>query len=111
MYKIEIQAETVSELAQRMVLMGAQLQRDTGAPAEPATKPEPKAKAKEPSKAPEQSTLNFEKDVAARVLRLVQQKGKEAATTLLSEFGASRASHVEADRWPELVSRLDEVLA
>ena len=113
MYRIEIQAETLSELAKRMVLMGAQLQRDgvTDESAEP--EPEPKAKSKPAAKTKEKSapSLSFEQDVTSRVLRLVKVKGKVAVTDILEGFGVSRASQVNESDWPALVEQLDEALA
>ena len=111
MYKIEIQAETLGELAQRMVLMGAQLQREGGN--DKKSEPEPKAKSKPDAKTKEKSvpSLNFEQDVTSRVLRLVKAKGKVAVTDILEDFGASRASQVSESDWPALVEKLDEALA
>jgi hypothetical protein len=111
MYRIEIQAETLSELAQRMVLMGAQLQRD-GVTDESA-EPEPKAKSKPAAKTEEKSapSLSFEQDVTSRVLRLVKAKGKVAVTDILEGFGVSRARQVNESDWPALVKQLDEALA
>lgn len=117
MYRIEIQAETLSELAQRMVLMGAQLQREdaAGETAEPKAEAKAKAKAKSKpaAKTEEKSapSLSFEQDVTSRVLRLVKAKGKVAVTDILEGFGVSRASQVDESDWPALVEQLDEALA
>ena len=115
MYKIEIQAETLSELAQRMVLMGAQLQREdaAGETAEPKAEAKAKAKSKPAAKTEEKSapSLSFEQDVTSRVLRLVKAKGKVAVTDILEGFGVSRASQVDESDWPALVEQLDEALA
>lgn len=117
MYRIEIQAETLSELAQRMGLMGAQLQLGAQLQRDSVTdesaEPEPKAKSKPAAKTKEKSapSLSFEQDVTPRVLRLVKVKGKVAATDILEGFGVSRASQVNESDWPALVEQLDEALA
>lgn len=53
--------------------------------------------------------LDFDTDVAPKVLAAVQKAGKPTVTELLAEFGVERASQLEADRWPELVERLADL--
>jgi hypothetical protein len=108
-YRIEIQADTLPELAHRMVLMGAQLQRQSAEAEEAEKTAEPKAKPK--AKEKEAPELNFEQDVASRVLRLVKAEGKELVADILADFGVKRASEVDPQQWPDLIVRLDEELA
>lgn len=55
--------------------------------------------------------LNFEKDIAPRVLAVVQAKGKPVMQEILSEFGVERASQIPADVLAEFVEVLDKELA
>lgn len=50
--------------------------------------------------------LDYQNDVAARVLKLVRDQGKDAATTFLSRFGVASARELTEDRWPEVVGEL-----
>lgn len=172
MFKIEIQADSIPQLADRLLALGAQLsipaevglQRTvaaigtalaedavsaTATAAEPAprktraTKPKPEpeveaakseaqvesmtdaarneAPAEAEAEAPEvqaevesgivAADLDFDKDVAPRVLDLVARKGREAMVKVLDEFGAARASEVDAAQWPELLNKLAEAAA
>lgn len=170
MFKIEIQADSIPQLADRLLALGAQLsipaevglQRTvaaigtalaedavsaTATAAEPAPrktratkpKPEPEVEAAKSeaqvesmtdaarneapaeAEAPEvqaevesgiiAADLDFDKDVAPRVLDLVARKGREAMVKVLDEFGAARASEVDAAQWPELLNKLAEAAA
>lgn len=158
LFKIEVQADSIPQLADRLLALGAQLsipaetglQRTVAAvaatlvsEAEPAKrtrgpnkpKPEPEVEAaaeKQPEpktesmaaaeEAPEaQATeepesgivaaeLDFDKDVAPRVLDCVARKGRETMTGILDQFGAARASEVDKAQWPELIARLEEAV-
>ena len=52
--------------------------------------------------------LDFDKDVAPIVLGLVKTRGKPWVLEVLSQFGVKRASELPADRWPELVTALED---
>lgn len=58
----------------------------------------------------ENADLDFDKDVAPLVIKLVGAKGKPFVTELLGEFGVERASQVDEARWPELIERLNDAL-
>lgn len=135
-YQITITADSVAELAGRLLAMGAQLARP--APAASPTviaQPEPVVLADEvvfepeiyrdevlyvsPSKAPEpevapepepeaepEVVLNYDKDVSPKVLALVKARGREVAMKLLEEYGVQRASQMPAKQWPELLFRI-----
>lgn len=131
-YRIEIAAETLSELAGKALALAAQFQ--TTAP-QAKTKidpvmPELREAAEKassdptPSEAsptapsgtePETPTtgepLNFELDVAPVVLRAVALKTKSFVQDVLSEFGSARASELDPARWPELIARLEAEMA
>jgi hypothetical protein len=54
--------------------------------------------------------IDFDRDVAKRVITLVQLKGKPAAEAIMGAFGVGRASEVPASEWPKLIEALDEAL-
>jgi hypothetical protein len=110
MYKIEITADTLSELAGKVMSLAVKLhptadvERAYAPPAEPVeinpvapAAPEPAAPA-----------LSFEKDVAPIVLRAVATKGKPFVEGIMTQFGVERASQLPAERWPELITHLEE---
>lgn len=135
MYKIEITADTLSELAGKAMSLAAKL--NTGiateaapklevaeaAPANPTPAPKsaPAAEISEspptteepsttPAPAASASELNFDTDVAPIVLQVVKEKGKPVAQDILSQFGVEKASMLDASRWPELVNALQDTL-
>jgi hypothetical protein len=109
MYKIEITADTLSELAGKIMSLAVKLhptanvERVYAPPAEinpvaPAT----------PAPVAELPALSFEKDVAPIVLRAVATKGKPFVEGIMTQFGVERASQLPAERWPELITHLEE---
>jgi hypothetical protein len=58
---------------------------------------------------PASNELNYEVDVAPKVLAAVQKAGKPAVVEVLGQFGVERASQLEAARWPELVEMLGDL--
>jgi hypothetical protein len=120
MYKIEITADTLAELAGKVMSLAVKLhptadvERAYAPPAEPVeinpvalAAPEPAASA---PAAPEPAApaLSFEKDVAPIVLRAVATKGKPFVESIMTQFGVERASQLPAERWPELITHLEE---
>jgi len=120
MYKIEIIADTLAELAGKVMSLAVKLhptadvERAYAPPAEPVeinpvalAAPEPAAPA---PAAPEPAApaLSFEKDVAPIVLRAVATKGKPFVEGIMTQFGVERASQLPAERWPELITHLEE---
>jgi hypothetical protein len=59
--------------------------------------------------APVVADLDFDTDVAPKVLGAVQKHGKLAVEAVLAEFGVERASQLEANRWPELIEKLGDL--
>lgn len=55
-------------------------------------------------------TLNFDKEVAPLVLKLVQTKGPEAIKAILDQFGVQRASQIDPARFGELVDLVQDAL-
>jgi hypothetical protein len=104
MYKIEITADTLSELAGKIMSLAVKLhptadvERAYAPPAEPV---------EINPVAPATPALNFEKDVAPVVLRAVATKGKPFVEGVMTEFGVERASQLDAARWAELIDRLE----
>jgi len=154
MFKLEVTADSIPELADRLLALGAQLsippgvniaaaagasaetdqpQRRTRGPNKPKAElevetaqqaadergePQTESMADEQPEAEAEvesgivaADLDFDKDVAPRVLDLVARKGREAMTNILDQFGAARASEVDAAQWPELVAKLEEAAA
>jgi len=113
MYKIEITADTLTELAGKIMSLAVKLhptanvERAYAPPAEPVAinpvapaTPAPVAELPAPA-------LSFEKDVAPVVLRAVATKGKPFVEGVMIEFGVERASQLDAARWAELIDRLE----
>ena len=112
MYKIEITADTLSELAGKVMSLAVKLhptadvERAYAPPAEPV-EINPVAPAAPAPEAPAPA-LSFEKDVAPIVLRAVATKGKPFVEGIMTQFGVERASQLPAERWPELITHLEE---
>jgi hypothetical protein len=104
MYKIEITADTLAELAGKVMSLAVKLhptadvERAYAPPAEPV---------EINPVAPATPALSFEKDVAPVVLRAVATKGKPFVEGVMIEFGVERASQLDAARWAELIDRLE----
>lgn len=126
-YKVEVTADSLSELAGKVLALAAQFQvTQAEAPvakaparkakaAEPAPEPvaaapEPEAVAPEPEPTPEPeaATLDFDKDVAALVLETLAVKGRDVVSGILSQFGVAKASQLDEKLWPELVAALKD---
>lgn len=138
-YRIEITADSLAELGGKALALGIQLgQAQSTAPAAPVaakkstTKPaettaaaivaQEAAQEPPPVDNAEQDTgveaetydtpaeIDFDRDVAKRVITLVQLKGKPAAEAVMGAFGVGRASEVSSSEWPKLIEALDEAL-
>ena len=128
-YKVEVTADSLSELAGKVLALAAQFQvTQAEAPvakaparkakaAEPAPEPvapepdpEPEAVAPEPEPTPEPeaAALDFDKDVAALVLETLAVKGRDVVSGILSQFGVAKASQLDEKLWPELVAALKD---
>ena len=133
MIKIEVTGNSIPEVADKLLAIGASLQGITttmsvevakAAPVDPTPAPksappvevtESQPTTTEPSSTPapaaSASELDFELDVAPVVLRAVSSKGKPFVQDILSEFGSVRASQLAVDLWPELIDRLEAEMA
>lgn len=122
-YKIEVTADSLSELAGKVLALAAQFQvTQAEAPvakaparkakaAEPAPEPvapEPEIVAPEPTPEPEAPALDFDKDVAALVLESLAVKGRDVVSGVLSQFGVAKASQLDEKLWPELIAALKD---
>lgn len=119
MYKIEITADTLTELAGKAMSLAVKLNSGTATepavyvpPAEPVeinpVAPTPPVNSTTPTKIEEvMPALNFDTDVAPVVLRAVATRGKPFVEAAMAEFGVERASQLDAARWAELIDRLD----
>jgi len=121
-YKIEVTADSLSELAGKVLALAAQFQ--VTAVEQPKAKPVKAAKAPvveevkteepkteevkvEAAKAP---TYDFNTDISPLVLRVAAEKGRPAIAELLSQFGVERASSVPAEQFGELLNALKDAL-
>ena len=125
-YKIEVTADSLSELAGKVLALAAQFQV-TSMPEQPVT---PKAKPVKAAKAPvveevkieepkteevkveaaKAPTYDFNTDISPLVLRVAAEKGRPAIAELLSQFGVERASSVPAEQFGELLNALKDAL-
>jgi hypothetical protein len=135
-YKIEVTADSLSELAGKVLALAAQFQV-TSMPEQPVTpkaKPvkaakapvveevkteEPKARDPAPEEAKGEKvrveaakapTYDFNTDISPLVLRVAAEKGRPAIAELLSQFGVERASNVPAEQFGELLNALKDAL-
>jgi hypothetical protein len=120
-YKIEVTADSLSELAGKVLALAAQFQT-TSTPEQPVT---PKAKPVKAAKAPvveevkieevkaeevKAPTYDFNTDISPLVLRVAAEKGRPAIAELLSQFGVERASNVPTEQFGELLNALKDAL-
>lgn len=136
-YRIEITADTVAELAGKLLAAAAQFQP---APAHPLVAeaeerierivntsegkaPEPilsqpediiahtvTSDTPEPAAA-ETRDISLSEDITPRVMKLVAVKGKPAAEALLAQYGVARASQIDPALWGDLIDNLDAEIA
>ena len=138
-YRIEITADSLTELAGRVAALAVQLQTQHApvivnhvgkAPRKAAPVAEPVALVAEPVAlvaepvalvvepvalvvepvAPAAVVYDPVVDIAPRVLAYVALRGRDAMLELLSQFGVERASHVPAEHHAELVALLDAAI-
>ncbi len=128
-YKIEVTADSLSELAGKVLALAAQFQavptiihhsgvkpkadKPVKAVKAPAAE-EPKIeepKIEEPKiEEPKAPTYDFNTDISPLVLRVAAEKGRPAIAELLSQFGVERASNVPAEQFGELLNALKDAL-
>ena len=127
MIKIEVTGNSIPEVADKLLAIGASLRTsgtlvevaETAPPPKPADNATEQAPPSTPlaastdtgAPAASASELDFELDVAPVVLRAVSSKGKPLVQDILSEFGSVRASQLAVDLWPELIARLEAEMA
>lgn len=128
-YKIEVTADSLSELAGKVLALAAQFQAvptivhhsgvkpKADKPVKAAKAPaaeEPKTeepKTEEPKiEEPKAPTYDFNTDISPLVLRVAAEKGRPAIAELLSQFGVERASNVPTEQFGELLNALKDAL-
>jgi hypothetical protein len=131
-YKIEVTADSLSELAGKVLALAAQFQvtaveqpkakpvKAAKAPVDEAAKvEEPEARDPAPEEvkteevkveAAKAPTYDFNTDISPLVLRVAAEKGRPAIAELLSQFGVERASNVPTEQFGELLNALKDVL-
>ena len=131
MIKIEVTGNSILEVADKLLVLGAKLKGVTpnafprgatkaeaegnvpkSAPVAEVTDSQPTTEepTSTPAPAASASELSFETDVTPVVLAVVQTKGKPVVEEILSQFGVARASQLDPARWPELVAALQDKL-
>lgn len=137
-YRIEITADSLTELSGKVLALAAQLQTvprgsdalraaaDEVAPV--GEKPKRKSKAEdkpveakaedkpvevkaEDAPAPEQKAIDFDKDITPKVLKVVEKLGRSGIEGVLGQFGVVKASQVPVDQRGELLAALEAALA
>lgn len=132
MIKIEVTGNTIPELADKLLAIGASLQNtitvyDTPARKTPPKKAEVMQEVVEvapvdpaPAAAEEEElevvdlpvdTPDLEIDIKALVLKVVVKRGKPFMEAILSSFGVVKASHIKPALLPKLVDLCHEALA
>ena len=123
MYKIEITADSLSELAGRALALAVQLRGATDpamphvvvthvskpapepvAAPEPAPEPAPVA-APEPAPQPEQAADTAER-LRTLILATVATKGRETVAAMLEQFGVARGSQLSPEQAAEMIEML-----
>jgi hypothetical protein len=133
MYRVEVTADTLSELAGKLITLGSRLSlpapqevttstapiavlglgsvsdpNDQVYVAETSAEPETAdAKSVEPV---EETSYDYVTQVAPRVLQMVAKRGRDAVKTLLSGFGVTKASELSADKYPALMNAINEAM-
>lgn len=138
MIKIEVTGNSIGEVADKLLAIGANLRGSAiveGAraavnamqamgvaeaapaplPASPVEETASSSAEEKVSSGPTEATppageLNFDIDVAPHVLQVVKEKGKPVAQEILSQFGVEKASLLDPTLWPELVDQLKAAL-
>lgn len=84
----------------------AETPKEPKAPKEPK---EPKAP-KEPEAKSAKDEISYVNDVAPRVLKLAEGKGRDAAVALLESFGVSKAPQLEPGQYAKFIAAVDAKL-
>jgi hypothetical protein len=125
-YKIEVTADSLSELAGKVLALASQFQAvpvivhhsgvkpKADKPVKAPAAQEPKVeepKVEEPKvEAAKAPTYDFNTDISPLVLRVATEKGRPAIAELLSQFGVERASNVPTEQFGELLNALKDAL-
>lgn len=79
---------------------------ETPSPKEPKAPAAPKVDPKQPP----EGELNYANDIAPRVLKLAEAKGRDAAVAMLAKFGVTKAPQLEVGQYAEFVEAVDAKL-
>lgn len=128
MYKIEITADTLAELSGKVLAIGASLQGTIAVYDTPARKTPPKTTEVMPEvvvahssiedepievvdlPVAETPAIDFDAEIRAPALKVVEKCGKPALEKILASFGVVKASHLAPERMPELLAELNKAL-
>jgi hypothetical protein len=131
MFEVKITATSAEDLAQQLVTLtgligGTPVVAAAAAPAAPAAeaapakvkavaakpaKPAEAPKAEEPKAEEAPKTLDFNTEVAPKVVAVVEAHGKPVVASVLETFSVNRASEIEPSLWPEFLVALDDAVA
>jgi hypothetical protein len=114
---ITIQANTIQELDEIVARLGAK-QPPAAAPAAPSRTEAPKVEeAKTPKtetpKTPAKSDvaqISYAKDVAPLILRMAEDKGRDAVKALFSTFGVGKGPELKAEQYGEVIEAINSAL-
>lgn len=88
-----------------------EIKSDASKDSKPADKPKEPAKAADAPKNETESELEFAKDVAPRILKLAEKKGRDVAVKLLESFGVTKGPQLEPAQYAKFVKAADAKLA
>jgi len=125
MIKIEVTGNSIPEVADKLLAIGASLQAAAAVVEAQGLKTTLKTATGVVKETPANSTpvseeievvdlsvpaLDFNKDVRELALKLVAKRGKPALEKTLAHFGVARASLVAPERLPELLAMINKAL-
>ena len=113
MYEVKVTGATLAELASAIIKLAAQFGSTAAETGKDAALKAPKETApKEEKSAPkaETSEISYAKDIAPRVLKLAEAKGRPAALEVLAKFGVEKAPQLKAEQYPAFIAAVDTAL-
>jgi hypothetical protein len=112
MYEIKITANSLYELEGRVFALANQLASQRRS--EPPSAPEgPSPVVRDEEAQPVQPAVNYDYETVVKplVLRVVSQKGRDAAQALLATFGVNKAPLIPVEQRPAFVAAATSLLA
>ena len=122
---ITIEVTSIEELDKLVARLGGSVVKDAiaapkadskapAAPKEPAkeaVKEPAKEAVKDPAKeVTKEGEISYAKDIAPRVLKLAEAKGRPAALEVLAKFGVEKAPQLKAEQYSAFIAAVDTAL-